>query len=1164
MYELSSTNHHQNAVETTYQEEVNNSNSQADAVINSSEKPNPEVHQGFDPQQQPKSRLNDKHYFECVTKRGLNPEWIEINCRSMTIFEASDRLGYPAKSEGIWLEGVNGFGQFRPNKPWKNGKEATGIPTVGNGSGKRSRSVSEGLSYPAGNRNGTGSTESANVPESISSRQLSEKKAPKYRTATGEEYDAMLPRHPHNPRYWEDLVALQELCWKINGHPCLGITEGMLKAISGCANNIPCVALAGVEMGLTPAKNDPQGKRYLVETLEKLARAGFGFIIIFDADAAIKEGVIQAQRKLAAQLVKFKVPVYIATGLWSEDQGKGMDDYIQNNGIDKFKREIMGKIIDLGVWEKQFQKHEGKDKQLTQTAFARQIANKYSARLAWNVPAKAWYWYEVERICQTEDYFLTNSQQTSNREDSQKTSHKKDSQQNNHKEDSVPFSGVNSQKEVGVWSEISHEHAFDTVVRELELHNREATANFVNGVLTILKGKLRVDYWQVMPGWVCLEDCIVNIRTLKTREHEPGFRFLSRLPFKWCDREVGCEPIKQWLLETCGNNSEWLEVIRAAMNATITERGGELQRYTELIGAGGTGKGTILRLVQMLLGKDNYAVTTLKEVEQNRFESAKFYGKKAIFITDSERYVGDVSRLKALTGNDEIPIEKKGVQQTGSYKFLGLVWVAANEAMQSSDYTNGLSRRRLSMSFERVIPPHQRRDLMDEFKPYLPGLLFWVLSMEASEVADYVRNTTNRVPSLRAFSTEVLLETNPLANWADQHLYYDPNIETKIGDATGDASYCLYANYAQWASANGQGTMTTQRFSSNLINLLKTQLGIDATKRKTNKGRFISCIGIRAPGNNFPLLISGESEAAQSTLREAAPRLWESSPAVTAEPQSGDDIKSKSDDPVTTRVTTGVMTETIDSYDTQQSDDLFNSFYSNQSATNTTCLNNMEVTEAGKGGLQGSTPSPVSDLGRHQAGMVPSQNQSQVVTNQPETVISANTKNNEALDSDETQVFLVQSQPNCESVVTSQVKNAETLDSDETQPINAVKQHSSPQVVTTQVKNSVTLDGDETQSISQQIFANWNNMLVLGQLILAIADTEILFEAVRNLTPDQIKHIKDAAKQAWKPGCSSYGEYCGEKVELMEFGNNRNWKVRSANGSLMPAARGNVRPWLGI
>jgi putative DNA primase/helicase len=1105
MYTLSSTTHHQNAVETAYQEEVNNSNSQADAVINSNEKPKNDVRRGFDPQPQPKpatnsndkpkSRLNDKHYFECVTKRGLNPEWIEINCRSMTVKEASDRLGYAAKSEGIWLEGVNGFGQFRPNKPWKNAganvamrtDSATGTGTNGN-------------NY---HQNGTDGTSK-------------EKKAPKYRTAVGEEYDAMLPRHPHNPHYWSDLEALKQLCWNIDGHPCLGITEGLFKGISACSNDIPCVALAGVEMGLTPAKDDPQGKRYLVETLEKLARAGFGFIIIFDADAAIKEGVIQAQRKLATQLVKFKVPVYIATGLWSEDQGKGMDDYIQNNGIDKFKREIMGKIIDLGVWEKQFQKHEGKDKQITQTGFARQIANKYSDRLAWNVPAKAWYWYEVERICQTED---------------SRSEH-----------------GVTSQKEVGVWSEVSHEYVFDTVVRELELHNREATANFVNGVLTILKGKLRVERWQVIPGWVCLEDCIVNIRTLKTREHEPGFRFLSRLPFKWSDRFIGCEPIKQWLLETCGNNSEWLEVIRAAMNATITERGGELQRYTELIGAGGTGKGTILRLVQMLLGKDNYAVTTLKEVEQNRFESAKFYGKKAIFITDSERYAGDVSRLKALTGNDEIPIEKKGVQQTGNFKFLGLVWVAANEAMQSSDYTNGLSRRRLSMSFERVIPPHQRRDMMEEFRPYLPGLLFWVLSMDANEVADYVRNTTKRVPSLGAFSTEVLLETNPLANWADQHLYYDPNIETKIGDATGDASYCLYANYAQWASANGQGTMTTQRFSSILINLLKTQLGIDASKRRTNKGRFITCVGIRAPGHNFPLLISGESnqstqptQQTQSTVgsspaqRQEAPSQWSSPPGATGSPPGCDDL-------VTTLVTTSVTIESIDSYDSQQSDDLFNSSKGHQLTTNTTCFDNKEEIEVGTSCHFDSKPSPVADSGRHKGDMVSPQNQSQVVTNQPETAISPDIKNNETLDSDETQTFLAQPQPNLSPVVTNQHQNTTTNDP----------------------RKAETITNEETRSISQKIIANWDNMLLLGQLILAIADTEDLHEATRNFSPDQIKHIKDAAKQAWKPSCSSYGEYCGEKVELMEFGNKRNWKVRSANGSLMSAARGNVRPWLGI
>jgi putative DNA primase/helicase len=36
-------------------------------------------------------------------------------------------------------------------------------------------------------------------------------------------------------------------------------------------------------------------------------------------------------------------------------EGKGMDDYIQNNGDDRFKREVLGKVVNITAWEKQFQ-----------------------------------------------------------------------------------------------------------------------------------------------------------------------------------------------------------------------------------------------------------------------------------------------------------------------------------------------------------------------------------------------------------------------------------------------------------------------------------------------------------------------------------------------------------------------------------------------------------------------------------------------------------------------------------------------------------------------------------------------------------------------------------------------------------------------------------------
>lgn len=129
-------------------------------------------------------RLNDRHYKELVETRGLPADWVRANCWSVSAKEASELLGYPAKSDGMMLQGDGWQIQFKPDKPWK----------------------SEG-----------------------------EKKAPKYRSPLGD-YDAILPSHPEDKQYWHDLEALKKRCWHENGKPYLLITEGHFKAIAGCSN----------------------------------------------------------------------------------------------------------------------------------------------------------------------------------------------------------------------------------------------------------------------------------------------------------------------------------------------------------------------------------------------------------------------------------------------------------------------------------------------------------------------------------------------------------------------------------------------------------------------------------------------------------------------------------------------------------------------------------------------------------------------------------------------------------------------------------------------------------------------------------------------------------------------------------------------------------------
>jgi putative DNA primase/helicase len=124
-----------------------------------------------------------------------------------------------------------------------------------------------------------------------------------------------------------------------------------------------------------------------------------------------------------------------------------------------------------------------------------------------------------------------------------------------------------------------------------------------------------------------------------------------------------------------------------------------------------------------------------------------------------------------------------------------MVIVSANEPIQSSDYTSGLERRRLTIPFMHQVEANQRRDLDVEFKPYLPGLLDWVLAMPDQDVAQLIRNTSESVFALKNWKIETLLDTNPLADWFDNCLVLAAGEKTYVGDSRRRPDSYLYASY---------------------------------------------------------------------------------------------------------------------------------------------------------------------------------------------------------------------------------------------------------------------------------------------------------------------------------------------------------------------------------
>lgn len=402
-------------------------------------------------------------------------------------------------------------------------------------------------------------------------------------------------------------------------------------------------------------------------------------------------------------------------------------------------------------------------------------------------------------------------------------------------------------KHDGVWSEETPESVRGLIHSYLRsLPNSPGfTAGYVSSVLTILQSDLEVKDWNEQQGLIPLRDGVLDQATLELKPHSPGHRFTWQLPFNWKDSGIGCQPIEDFLKRITGH-PDIAEVLLAFLSAIVTRRS-DLQRYLELIGGGGTGKSTFMSLAKALAGEENAVSSQLRLLESNQFETAKFYRKLLVLFPDSERWQGEVSVLKQLTGQDPIRYERKGIQQCKDYVYEGMVILSANEPPESSDRTSGQERRKLTVGLDNRIPEYEGRNLALEFKPFLPGLLKRVLEIPRDRVTALIKHTERNVPALARKKWSQLTETNPIAAWVDECTVFDHEAKSYIGkdDAT-KAHRWLYANFCQYQRESGhKSVLPVKRFSANLRDLLKNQLKADIGEGRDRGGAYIRGIGLR-------------------------------------------------------------------------------------------------------------------------------------------------------------------------------------------------------------------------------------------------------------------------------------------------------------------------------
>ena len=365
--------------------------------------------------------------------------------------------------------------------------------------------------------------------------------------------------------------------------------------------------------------------------------------------------------------------------------------------------------------------------------------------------------------------------------------------------------------------------------------------NYLNGVTQLIQRLRLLPPPKAEAGAVPFGNGLLRIATGKLIKATPDNAPTWALPWAY-DASADCPSIKDWLLRATGDK-ETVELLRAWIGALL--RGLPLQKFLVLRGRGGTGKGTFQRLVMAVAGSSNVAISTLRDLECNRFETAKLYGKRLCMINEAGRHGGDINMLKAVTGGDALPLERKHQQQTGSFTFDGLVLMATNEDLQTTDSTSGLERRRVVVRFSTTATAAERADWAARggeeavLHPEVPGLINWALELSPAQIRERFEHLPAQVAEANFLG---MAAGNSVADWLLESTTPAPGYLAQVGVRrekhdrdTGESYYeradqWLYANYLTHCQEHGRSRpVAANKFSEIVVDLAET-LGHEAGK----------------------------------------------------------------------------------------------------------------------------------------------------------------------------------------------------------------------------------------------------------------------------------------------------------------------------------------------
>lgn len=332
-------------------------------------------------------------------------------------------------------------------------------------------------------------------------------------------------------------------------------------------------------------------------------------------------------------------------------------------------------------------------------------------------------------------------------------------------------------------------------------------------------GKPRVDQ---RPWELNVRNGILDLNTLELRPHSRDYFSVVQAACDWNPDAISL-PWADFLTGAVPNTHD-RQILQKFCGYTLTGDT-SAQKALLLIGEGGTGKGTFVRVISAVLGgaqAHSLATTSaLENIRDGSFLVGNLVGRRMCVISELQRNV-DWLPFKRITGEDPISIDVKNKTPFITKLDVKLIVLSNVLPFLGEDASNSsLTRRFLPVAFN-VKPPRPDPGLEGRLTDpeSLSGVLTWMVKGLRALRAD---NMHFPAPQEGGLERQIVEQSNRVITFLEDVIYSDPNGTAMHAD--------LWTAYLRWCEDTRHKSVSSTRFGTDLPAALKS-LGWEAEQKK--------------------------------------------------------------------------------------------------------------------------------------------------------------------------------------------------------------------------------------------------------------------------------------------------------------------------------------------